>query len=183
MYYHVWQDTVHNDVACITWHSYNNGWVIHTITGIHTMTVDTQLYVLAVVLMCMCRHTERTHDTPIFCNWPEISWFCFIFYRVFKNIQKYHKTYKKNTSGWAPKNSSEIQAQFKRNSSGHVEPLKGHQTMFFSNELQIQAQIQAVQIQAQIQAAWKFNIFWKIYISTKYQVKDVISLLRADEVE
>jgi hypothetical protein len=46
-----------------------------------------------------------------------------------------------------------IQAKFKRNSSGHVEPLKGHQTMFFSNELQIQAQIQAVQIQAQIQAA------------------------------
>ena len=130
MYYHVWQDTVHNDVACITWHSYNNGWVIHTITCIHTMTVDTELYVLAVVLMCMCRHTERTHDTPIFCNWPEISWFCLFFYRVFKNIQKY-QTYQKYTSGGAPNNSSVFQTLFKRNSSGHVEPLNGHQTLFF----------------------------------------------------
>ena len=150
MYYHVWQDTVHYDVACITWHSYNNGWVIHTITCIHTMTVDTELYVLAVVLMCMCRHTERTHDTPIFCNWPEISWFWFIFYRVFRNVQEISLTNMKNDIWTSPN-------KFKRNSSAiqaaMLSPWKATKPCFLSNELQIQAQIQAVQIQAQIQAA------------------------------
>lgn len=80
-----------------------------------------------------------------------------ILFHFLPGIQEYSKNIIKHIRKIHLDEPQKIQAKFKRNSSAiqaaMLSPWTATKPCFLSNELQIQAQIQAVQIQAQIQAA------------------------------
>ena len=156
-YYNMWQYKTRHDMACI--YIMASGWANHNPFDASVQYALTVGSATVCAGWCVDVHVPAYKERAIRLNFSTAALKIMEPWPILKKSQDF---FRNSPEIWGLDERKKIQAASSANSSGHVEPWKCRQTMFFSKELQIQAQIQAVQIQAQIQAAsnpTEFQVF------------------------